>query len=815
MRIAEARIAASVIAGRFIPRDLALATRPALCYYVNMSATPTSPLSLIWPLPFWPDESAPPDALWPTEQQPWSDELVQAVLRRYAPAGSVVLDPFAVQASLPAAAAAARCRLIINNASAAALQGVLASAAPPASALLDHVFSRIADAPRRGRTLAHHLAALYETICPECAQNISAEQFVWDRTSGEPVEKRYHCPHCGSQGSAPADIADINLVTGLEVRGAAYWGLLSRLVKPGDALTAAARSLQDHYLPRALLVTSELITAAEQRLHSSDELRAARALLLHVLVRGLTGEPTPGGPGSIRLRLPRRFTEENLWLAFERAYRTLRARPAATVLAATEWPRLRASEGEGRVWPLALPLSELAERLGPGSVDSIITEPPPFDATWYTLNYLWSGWLYGREAAAPQRAALSNDHWSWDWYTRAMGAALRTLLPLLRPEGRLLLAFSDHSPRRVVALLAAAAAAGWQLSAQATQVSYEPSPPDRITWRLELTRAAAAITPTARPDLPQRLYQQAQQTARHLLAERGEPTPAALVQTACAVGWSESGLLAELPHHEEAARHPASLLLEQFNLALSPDLPPSGMSCYAPGTDAPTLWQEDSPGTVAPLADRLERFIATHLETGPVTWAALLNAVYAAFPGWQTPDVALIRACLSSYAEASGDRWQLRAEDTATQRRADVAALLEQLTTLGQRLGFTVATAAELAATAEAALVWQHDQRTAFVFAVVTQAVVQPWLPVPGETLTGGVRCVALPGGRAGLLDFKLRRCPPWRGQLAVCGWEFIKFRHLRALAAQPDLTPAALRARLSLDPIMTLPGRQLELFET
>ncbi len=83
---------------------------------------------------------------------------------------------------------------------------------------------------------------------------------------GEPVEKGYRCPHCGSAGDAPADMVDVAQVAALEVRGAAYWGLLSRLVKPGDPLTAQARSLQDVYPPRALLVISELLTAAEQRL---------------------------------------------------------------------------------------------------------------------------------------------------------------------------------------------------------------------------------------------------------------------------------------------------------------------------------------------------------------------------------------------------------------------------------------------------------------------------------------------------------------------------------------------------------------------
>ncbi len=63
------------------------------------------------------------------------------------------------------------------------------------------------------------------------------------------------------------------------------------------------------------------------------------------------------------------------------------------------------------------------------------------------------------------------------------------------------------------------------------------------------------------------------------------------------------------------------------------------------------------------------------------------------------------------------------------------------------------------------------------------------------------------------MLDFKLRRCPPWRTQLAWTGWEFVKFRHLRELASQTGLSVAAFRARIGLDPVVTLPGQQLALF--
>jgi hypothetical protein len=789
--------------------------------------------SITWPAPFWPDDAPLAEALWPSERHPWSHRMVDHYLRQHSQAGDWVLDPFASQAALVQAASAGQRRLVLNNASQAALFSVLASAAPPAPSVVDHVFSRIADAPRRGRTLAHHLAALYETICPECAQTIVAKRFIWDRVVGEPVEKGFHCPHCASQGNAPADMGDVARMAALEVRGAAYWGLLSRLVKPGDALTTQARSLQDLYPPRALLVISELLTAAEQRLSDSDELRAARAMILHVLVAGLANwEARPGQEAALP-QLPRRFVENNLWLAFEHAHRTLRGRLSGQpqILIASEMARLRAPEGEGRVLPSLLPTPELAEQLGPGSVALILTEPPPFDPASYALQFLWSGWLYGREAANRQRIALSVEQWSWDWYTRALRTALRTLRALLRADGRLVLAFADRSPRRGLALLAAASAAGWRLIAQATQTPVHAAT-GLTHWRFELA-PAHSLASSAHAGLADRLQRSAQEVTQQLIEARGEPVPPALVQTACAVRWSERGLLNEVALHPEAARQPMSFLLAQMRLALNRELPPPGL-LFTPSDpanpDTGGLWAAEQPLAQPPLADRLEQFIVQRLEAGPVAADSLTEAIYAAFPGWQTPDAALVAACVASYGQLEEEHWRLRAEDEPAQRRSDLADVFGLLIHLGQHLGYEVwhsvevlpivpnllpaaAHKTELADWEPASVVWHSQGDPAFAFAVMAQAGVHPWLATPPEALAACPRYVALPGGRAGLLDFKLRRCPWWRTRLAWTGWEFVKFRHLRELAGQPGLNLAGFRARIGLDPIVTLPGQQLTLF--
>jgi hypothetical protein len=232
------------------------------------------------------------------------------------------------------------------------------------------------------------------------------------------------------------------------------------------------------------------------------------------------------------------------------------------------------------------------------------------------------------------------------------------------------------------------------------------------------------------------------------------------------------------------------------------------------------------------LADQVEQLMLAELRLGRTGDAQLRAAAFAAFPGWQTPDEELLTACLTSYAELQGERWNLRREDHAGQRSRDMGEIALRLAGMGRALGYDVWVSPLLAESIQglapvgrggpsdpdlwtpAGIVWHEQDDPVYAFAVTDQALVHPWLMEASETFESKPRFVVLPGGRAGLLDFKLERCPAWRERLAWIGWDFVKYRHIRRLAAMPDLTLASFRARIGLDPVVTLPGQQLALFD-
>jgi hypothetical protein len=772
------------------------------------------------------------------EISPWTEELVAYYMERYSTAGDLVLDPFASQPALLRAAATSRRRLVLNHFSPAASLGLQFMASPPLPAALDAVFTRIADAPRRGRTLADRLTALYETFCPQCAQTCTATHYVWSRASGEPIEKAYVCPHCDSEGLVPVDRADLELSAGLEIRGAAYWGLLSRLVAPGDAQTGEARSLIELYTPRALNAISELITAVEQRLEGQAEQDLGRVLVLYVLRRcislcqppGQTAARSPGSDGE-RLRPPPRFIEYNVWLAFQEAYELLRSQSPGQAPLVASLAGLLAADGQGSAWLPCLPLQDLVQRLQPGSIRLILSDPPLFDPGMYALSFLWSGWLFGRSEAARLKQMLALRGATWDWYARVMTVALRSLVPLLAPGGVVVLAFSDRSSQRLQALMVAAAQAGlWPVaqSYQLPMVAEDVSP----AWRMVL-QVAASREPGAPVDVEHAARLAAQDVAKAVIQERGEPGPWSMLHTNFAVRWAQLDVLAASADDPQVSRRPVSYLLEQSRLACSPEMPLPDLRFYPAGKGTHLdQWAPRRPPGQLPLADRVEQHVAQLLWQGVATFSEIQQSVYGAFPGWLTPDAALVAACVDSYAQEVDGSLVLRAEDDLQRRAGEGSEILRQLQDLGHRLGYGVWLSSQgqsgtiglvsmplpgKGKTADwepVSVAWHREGRPAYVFAMAIQAVLYPWLVPPPETLQGCPAYVVLPGGRAGLLDFKLRRCPAWRDCLAETGWEFVKFRHLRRLAAQPDLTLAGFRARIALDPVVALPGAQLTLFD-
>jgi hypothetical protein len=198
--------------------------------------------------------------------------------------------------------------------------------------------------------------------------------------------------------------------------------------------------------------------------------------------------------------------------------------------------------------------------------------------------------------------------------------------------------------------------------------------------------------------------------------------------------------------------------------------------------------------------------IVRALQTLPgASFSEIDRAVCAALPGLLTPGLGLVSLCLESYGEqvpAGSDNWQLRSPDFPAERRADLAAMRSLLVDLGSRLGYLNQ--------GEKPLLWIDDhEQVAYAFYVLASATFSELVfanPYPPEA-----SLIVLPGARANLAVFKLRRDPRLR-QAIDQGWRFVKFRHLRRVVESPVLTRQNLAEMLTLDPLTDAPP-QMRLF--
>ena len=708
------------------------------------------------------------------------------------PPGAWLLDPLGASPTLALEAARAGFRVLVasNNPILTLTLEVLAAA--PQEADFQSVLAEIA-ATRRGEDrLENQLRALYLTPCPVCNEMVPVQSFLWRSGEGQPFGRLMRCSRCSAEGEYPISAYDLDH---LEPPGnaAMHRARAAERVRLGDeepreAVEAALKA----YLDRPLYILSTLINRLEGLGLPPERRRLMYALLATTCDEGnaLWGHP-PGRPRPRQVLIPPAFRENNLWQALENAVTLWSGQKISVPL--VRYPALPPESGgiclySGRVktlFPLQVPL-DLA------GVFTII--PRPNQAFW-TFSALWSGWFWGRDAILPLKGALERRRYDWQWHTAAMQRVFSVLRQHLPPQVPLLAITPEVIPGFLAGTLAAARYSGYELAGFALNPEPELA---QIRWQAATTRQPAH----PQPDV---LCSEAVQ--EHLSA-RGEP--ASYLQAFSA------GLLA-LTRLAEAPQGGSVLTPEPLTPILSAAEKPfrtPGMLRHfetPEGKSVETGWwwlAGSSPDTETPLADRVEMEILQFLQGKPEwTLPELTDALNQRLPGLLTPPADLIRTCLESYASPLPDdptRWRLNPQDAAATRRSQLHEVEDILTWLGQRLGLQVR--------GESPILWQTpDGAGVYAFHTTATSIVSRYLYQPAPLAPE--RCVVvLPGGRASLLAFKLRR-DPHLAETAARGWHFLKFRHLRQIHSNPSLTLEMWQEMLDADPPRWEDAIQMKMF--
>ncbi len=705
-------------------------------------------------------------------------------LQRFAPPGSLVLDPFGQDpyVSLELVRAGYRVVVSANNPIAAFILEVMASA-PGAEEISEAVHALAEIRSTEGLLLEDQINAYYQFDCPEpdCREQeikpkLLVDYLVWAENAAEPMLAFGACPRCGKQAEftlSPEMLATKEPLPALSVLKAR---LLELAGNPGDPLRGLMAEVIAFYPHRSLASLQAMLSRVDNPSLSPRQRQLLRALILSTADRVNQLWTHPGGRSRPRQLLrPPIFQELNPWQALLAAQKAW---------SKTEQPvPLRA-------WPLQPPqlggitlfrgrLRELDPPISPGMVDAVITSLPRRNQAWWNLSGLWSSWLWGREGAATLRNSLLRQRYDWTWHSTALQKVLVQLGKLLRPGVPVLLQITELDPMFAMAGMLAAQNAGLALHQLAAN------------GEMSVLQTAWRFTAPARSSKPPESFPQAVKRAgAQFLRDYGEPASYLRLFSAVIVTLLAEGCLQGRPAPGETLNE----LQEEVDNALTD---PRIFSRFNPGlsADSGLYWLADPTGSARTAADRAERAILNALQNQPLLATGnAFAAVNQELPGCLSMEMEMVQAILESYADPTPDlkAWSLRTFEATRERQKDLETVFELIESLAKRLGM----AREIRTDS---ILWLGQDRIPkfSFFPIITTEFSE--LLLRYQHLPG-MKLIVLPGSRANLAAYKLRRDPHLQS-LKTENWSFVKFRQLRNQGDNPLLTPELFASQITGDP--------------
>ncbi len=694
-----------------------------------------------------------------------------------------ILDPFGASASLAAEIASSGYRTLVAVNNPITRFVLEMRATPPSVTDLRAALAELALARKGGERLETHLQSLYLTTCTKCQQQVPADAFIWERDSGAMVARIYHCPACGDNGEYPALEADRARAASMATTDGLHRArALERVVAPDDPDRVHAEEALECYLPRAVYALITIINKIDGLSLSPERRRALFALVLTACDEGCALWAYPAErPRPKQLTLPSRFLEKNIWQALEQGVELWSG--FEKTFRISIWPGL--PDEAGGLCLFEGPMRELASKIKDLSIAAVVTALPRPNQAFWTLSALWAGWLWGQNAAASFKPVLRRRRYDWNWHAEALHSTLKIIVNQIPLNTPLFALIAELEPAFLSTALLAAAEAGFDLSGLALRTRQDPA---QVLWH----RRALAYEEKKPPEIDKEGLSQAMLST---LQKRSEPAPYIFLHAAGLVAMATDHSLRWRP---EALAQIHSPLLEtlagpEFIHIAEGQNPESGL--WATGE-----WN----GQIEPLPDRVEIATVQFLLKNPAcTFRELEYALNTALPGLLTPSLGLIRAVLDSYAQETDGRWILRMEDSPAARHANLKEADQWLDTLGSRLGYSLHREEKN----QRLIRWLENGQVIYSFFILTSAVVGRLLRQ--NPATAGNNFMIIPGGRAGLLAYKLERDVTLRSLAGQ--WHILKFRHLRRLAIMTGLTREQLVKEFSVDPIE--PPEQMKLF--
>jgi hypothetical protein len=732
----------------------------------------------------------------------WQKGITIQYLEAYTAPGDLVVTPFATSGIPLCEVQQAGRRIIAVTNNPLLHLDIRFQLQPCRKDTLQRLLNRLGDMPKGGMPLHRALIAQYAAVCPECREQAVCEYSVWGRDSGKLYQQFFRCPACRFAALIEGEEAASKAGSTPESRGLHYYFLLDRLAARDDPMREQAAALMNLYSQRNLYVIAELIMKIEAGFSPPDQLILKQLLLRCLLKSSSLMNAQQPAEFPARLKPPRRYVEHNVWLLLQEAALAAEEESTPVPPAGGISEVLESPTDEARLAFLPMQTAQLARQLPTGSVRLVLTALPPNEAFYWSLGFLWAGWLFGREQTEVYRNVLRTHPPEWEWYAHVLGLSLQTLRPCLSPAAHLIFAFESQALEQITALNLAALKANlslqsWQYRGlRDQQLIYTPSVGDGQVITLDSAGVLENIRLSAEAAVP------------HVLQERGEPLADPDLRLAA---WRKAFLDRELAPDERflSAGKQVAPLLEALDAGLAAGQGRYCREIEGEGELPAGYWlRQPGPNTAAPLADRLENLVYEALSSREIVRESEVSlAACRQFSGQQTPPLEAIRANLQAYADQEGEvLWQLRSSETPEAWSAIDKEVSLALAGLAGKLGCRTSEV-------NADMTWLIDEEHRAGFCCIFFAGMHKLLPdEEPHILPYPERYVLIPAARAPLWAFRLATMPWLSQSMAGAGWRFIKLEYLLQLAEEPLVTWHDMKTIIGLEPLAEHHG-QMALF--
>lgn len=699
---------------------------------------------------------------------PLNHGMMTSWLKQFLPKGTLILDPFGNHPFHVLELAKAGYRVVVtaNNPIHSFMLELLAS--NPTVEEFNGVIKKVSNLlVNDHESVEEFIRSFYQIPCPHCGNIIEASKFIWHKEEQQAHSFIADCKECGLSGEQTINPDNFGLSRQLPLYSLHLSRALESVVPLHDPLRTQVETTLNFYPKRPLILLQILLSKIASSDFTNREETLIKALILQVCdqVNTLWSYPTARSRPR-QLFVPAVYQEPNLWDIFSTAkdYWLTQSEPVSL----KPWPFVPPLSGgislfKGRIRELTPPpMAGMFQ-----AISAIL--PRPNQAFW-TLSALWTGWLWGQDAVLPLKNTLMRQRYDWNWHANALFTVFNTLHTITQDSTPFFMLIQENENDFTSAAVLAAKKAGYILRQKACSGNFQ-------TQQFYWVNGMPQLSDFTMKEINQRsLF-----LIKDHLTQRGEPATYELLHAEVLTGLAQSNDLGILFQNKEEIN-----LSETTNLLQQVLIDPAEIKRFGGGStslETGLFWLKEEPEYQPSLIDKVEALVFNKLRDEKVVdYKDLRASIFLNCGGFFTPTEEMILACLQSYANPDPKNkgvWIFKTNEDENTRNKDKIEIEKILEHISKKLFFNQIIHNEN-------ISWLENNKLIMNFFITIDTIISRFIFRTVENSLPSI--ILLPGSRANLLAYKLKRDPLIEFATSE-KWHFVKFRQIRLINENPLLT--------------------------